>query len=595
MKHPGDKTVRWYLLQNRTSYAGMYLAGVGLVLILFIAVIDWMQGGHSSYVGLLLLLFSGMVALGGMLILFGAWRKRRRAGAEAVPERRLDLNEPADRRKFHLLFVGGAVLLNIVVLATYAGYRYTETSSFCGSLCHTMTPEYVAYQSSPHAHIECVECHVGPGLSYFLKYKFAGARQLANLLLNNYPAPIPTPVESLRPARAVCEHCHWPGKFFGTKLVQRPHFRPDEKNTAEQITLGVKIGGRIFHSIHFGHITGVKQIEYSPADRKEQDIPWVSVTRLDGSTEEYRSLDYKGPDRPFAGEARIFDCIGCHNRPTHIYLSPDRAVNIYLAANLISRDLPWIKKVATEALGQPYPDRKQAHAGIQAAIKGFYERRYPELRRSRNGDIDQTVARVVELYDGNIFPEMKVNWKTHADNSGHKDWPGCFRCHDGRHATKSGKILGGECTLCHTMPVRGPLQPLGIMSAGAPGAAASWHPLDLSGQHGKLLCNRCHQGGNSPPATCTECHKIDPEAPMIELGCDSCHRVPQEVTSMTPCGDCHSPKGLHMKATHAETTCTFCHKPHQWRVTGRETCMQCHGDRKGHNPGAACATCHVFE
>ena len=68
----------------------MYLAGVGLVLILFIAVIDWMQGGHSSYVGLLLLLFSGMVALGGMLILFGAWRKRRRAGAEAVPERRLD-------------------------------------------------------------------------------------------------------------------------------------------------------------------------------------------------------------------------------------------------------------------------------------------------------------------------------------------------------------------------------------------------------------------------------------------------------------------------------------------------------------------------
>ena len=65
---------------------------------------------------------------------------------------------------------------------------------------------------------------------------------------------------------------------------------------------------------------------------------------------------------------------------------------------------------------------------------------------------------------------------------------------------------------------------------------------------------------------------------------------------MKACGDCHSPKGLHMKATHAETACTFCHKPHQWRVTGRETCMQCHdGTGRGHNPGAACATCHVFE
>ena len=595
MEHPGDKAGRRYLLQNRTSYGGMYLAGVGLVLILFIAVIDWMQGGHSSYVGLLLLLFSGMVALGGMLILFGAWRKRRRAGAEAVPERRLDLNEPADRRKFHLLFVGGAVLLNIAVLATYAGYRYTEKSSFCGALCHTMTPEYVAYQSSPHAHVECVECHVGPGLSYFLKYKFAGARQLANLLLNNYPAPIPTPVESLRPARAVCEHCHWPGKFFGTKLVQRPHFRPDEKNTAEQITLGVKIGGRIFHSIHYNHISGVRKIDYAAVDRQEQEIPWVGVTRLDGTTEEYLSLDYKGPDRPFADGARTFDCIGCHNRPTHIFYSPDRAVNVYLAANLIPRDLPWIKKVATEALGQPYPDRKQAHAGIQAAIMGFYEHRYPELRRSRKADIDQTVVRVVELYDGNVFPEMKVNWKTHSDNRGHKDWPGCFRCHDGRHATRNGKVLSQDCGICHTLPVRGPLQPLGIMSAGAPGAAASWHPLDLSGQHGELLCTRCHQGGNSPPATCTGCHKIDPEAPMIEQGCDSCHRVPQEVIGMTACGDCHSPKGLHRKANHAKTACTFCHRPHQWRVTGRETCMQCHDDRKGHNPGAACATCHVFE
>ena len=203
----------------------MYLAGVGLVLILFIAVIDWMQGGKLLR-GAAPAFIPGMVALGGMLILFGAWRKRRRAGAEAVPERRLDLNEPADRRKFHLLFVGGAVLLNIAVLATYAGYRYTEKSSFCGALCHTMTPEYVAYQSSPHAHVECVECHVGPGLSYFLKYKFAGTRQLVDLLLNNYPAPIPTPVESLRPARAVCEHCHWPGKFFGTKAGAAPPLPP---------------------------------------------------------------------------------------------------------------------------------------------------------------------------------------------------------------------------------------------------------------------------------------------------------------------------------------------------------------------------------
>ena len=109
MKHPGDKEGRRYLLQNRTSYAGMYLAGVGLV-ILFIAVIDWMQGGHSSYGWGLLLLLSRDGRIGGMLILFGAWRKRRRAGAEAVPERMapdLTTRGPAG---IISPFVGGAVL-----------------------------------------------------------------------------------------------------------------------------------------------------------------------------------------------------------------------------------------------------------------------------------------------------------------------------------------------------------------------------------------------------------------------------------------------------------------------------------------------------
>lgn len=582
----------WSLFQNRTSYAGVYLAGMGLVLILFTAVIDWMHGEHSSYIGLLMILFLGMILFGGLLIVFGAWRNRRSA---AQPEKHLDLNEPADRRKFYLFFVGGAVLLNVAVFASYAGYQWTESVGFCGTLCHTMGPEYVTHQESPHANVACAECHVGAGFEYFVKYKMAGTVMMYKQLTNSVEPPVPTPVTSMRPARAICESCHWPEKFFGTKLVQRPYFRSDKENTAEQITLGVKIGGQIFHSIHYNHISGVEKIEFVARDKREQQIPWIAVTRLDGSTEEYLSLDDKGPKKALADESRIFDCIGCHNRPTHVYYTPDRAVNTMLAANRIPRDLPWVKKVATDALSADYPDREQAHAGIDSAIRGFYTEKDPDLSRSRKAEIGQTVAQVTALYDQIVFPDLKVNWQTHADNSGHKDWLGCFRCHDGRHATKDGKVLSDECTLCHTLPVRGPLQPLGVMSQAAPGAKASWHPLDLSGKHGTLACNRCHQAGDPPPATCTECHKIDRKAPMIDQGCDSCHQVPQEVTGMTDCSDCHTPKGLHIMDTHANTDCTFCHKPHQWQVTGRETCMQCHDDRQKHNPGVACVPCHVFK
>lgn len=581
--------------RNRISYIGIYLALTGLGLFLFTLVIDRLQHGDSSYVGLILIVFLGLVLLGTALAVYGGWRERRRAVAGAALPRRLDLNESADRQRFYLLFFGGAIFFNIVVFMTYTGYRYTEQSSFCGALCHPMAPEYAAYQSSSHAHVECVSCHVGPGLSYYLKYKLAGVRQLVALLTNDYPTPIPTPIDNLRPARAVCEHCHWPNKFFGTKLVQRPWVHPDEKNTAEQITLGVKIGGRLFHSIHYNHISGIKGMSYASLDLKEQEIPWVSVTRTDGSTDEYRSLDYRGPVDRFRAEAKDFDCIGCHNRPAHVFYAPDFTVNRYLAAGLLPSDFPWLKKVAVEALSRTYSDQKQAHAGIRSAVAGFYEKQYPELAGKRRNELEGVITTVTALYDRNIFPDMKVNWQTHIDNNGHRDWPGCFRCHDGRHATQSGKVLSRECTLCHTLPVRGPLQPLGVMTECAPGAATYWHPLDLSGKHGRILCSRCHLGGNPPVPACTGCHKISSTAPMISFGCSTCHLVPQEITGMTPCTECHSPTGLHTAGPHAETPCITCHKPHTWLVSGRETCLQCHTDRKTHNPGTACMTCHAFK
>ena len=579
------------LLQNRTSYAGLYLAGVGLALFLFTIVIDWMRGEHSAYIGMLWILFLGMVLLGGLLTLFGVWRAQRRKKAGAPPRRHLNLNEPADRRKFHLICIVGVVALNVALFASFAGYQWTETTGFCGTLCHTMSPEYVTHKESPHANVACAECHVGAGLESFVKYKMAGTVMLYNEVTGNVEPPVPTPVTSMRPAREICESCHWPGKFFGTKLVQLPYFRSNEKNTAEQITLGVKIGGQVFHSIHYNHISGVEKIEYT-ADKTQQQIPWVAVTRLDGSTEEYLSLDDKESDKAFSDEKLTFDCIGCHNRPTHIYYTPDEAVNTMMAANRIPRDLPWVKKVATDALSADYPDREKAHTGIASSINIFYKDEYPDLSMSKKAKIGQTVTQTTALYDQLVFPEEKVNWQTHADNLGHKDWPGCFRCHDGRHATKDGKILSNDCTVCHTTPVRGPLQPLGIMSETAAGAKPYWHPLDLQRKHSSVLCSECHQGGLTPPNKCSDCHDIDTKAPMMsKQDCTSCHQS----SGMVSCKDCHKVKGWELHDTHSTSNCTSCHKPHQWLVKGRGICLDCHQDKKEHNPGQDCAPCHLFK
>ena len=55
--------------------------------------------------------------------------------------------------------------LGLLVFALVgAGWEYTNSSEFCGTQCHTMPPEYASYLVSPHARVNCVECHIGRGL-----------------------------------------------------------------------------------------------------------------------------------------------------------------------------------------------------------------------------------------------------------------------------------------------------------------------------------------------------------------------------------------------------------------------------------------------
>ena len=56
----------------------------------------------------------------------------------------------------------GVVAILVFVSGSYA-WDYTNSPPFCGSTCHTMPPEYTAYQVSPHARVQCVECHIGRG------------------------------------------------------------------------------------------------------------------------------------------------------------------------------------------------------------------------------------------------------------------------------------------------------------------------------------------------------------------------------------------------------------------------------------------------
>lgn len=592
------------LYRNMVSYVGLLVMLGSSGMILFALLLEFGLMDPSPYLGI----FTYMVLpvflfMGFTVFLYGTRReslRRRKAGTtEALPFPRLDLNDPVHRRRFGWVLGGGSILGVLLVFVGYNAFLFTESVTFCGEVCHTvMEPEHSAYLSSPHARVTCVECHVGHGADWYVKSKLSGARQLLAVMLDSYQRPIPAPIHNLRPARETCEQCHWPQKFFGARMMQNPHYRYDEKNTAEQVSLMVKTGGGGADSggsegIHW-HTVVANEVSFRVADRKLQDVVWFSAKDCDGKVTEYFSRDHDLDSGQLeALPLHILDCMDCHNRPTHIFHPPDGAVDRAMASGVISPDLPWIKKVAVDALVKPYADKTAARAGIRGEIEDFYKARYPEVARKDADKVEGTWQAVSAIWERSVFPAMNVDWKTYASNIGHRNWPGCFRCHDGRHVTREGKALSMDCTLCHTMPLRGPRMPLGTE---APVSDLDWHRWKLEGKHARMRCDRCHQAGFRPPLDCAECHGIDRQAPMMtDMDCGDCHSEDQAVLPLEDCADCHENLGgLHGEGEHPEADCIDCHKPHGWK-TADTTCRDCHEELEGHADRAGpCVKCHSF-
>ncbi len=259
----------------------------------------------------------------------------------------------------------------------------------------------------------------------------------------------------LRPARETCEQCHWPQRFAGDKFLVRTKYGDDEKNTPVTTVLVLKIGGRTWQGsvgIHGRHLDKIERISYVSIDGRRQVIPRVRYVEDSGRSVEYVSTEVKAtPEQLARGEHRLMDCMDCHNRPTHAFQMPERAVDQAMSEGRISPELPYVKKKAVELLRAAYPDRSAASERIAAALADFYRSSYPEVYRAHRALVEAAIAQVQAIYLRNVFPSMNITWGTYPNNIGHEDFLGCFRCHDGSHMSADGRAVTNDCSACHNI------------------------------------------------------------------------------------------------------------------------------------------------
>jgi hypothetical protein len=551
----------------------------------------------------------------------------------------ISANNPTIRRG---LLIAGAFVLGFAVLAV-AGiqlWEWSNSTDFCTNVCHDVHPEEpIAYQDSYHARVKCVECHMGrAGTLRNMALKVTHARHLPETILHQYVHPLEA--ATLRPASESCERCHWPPSFHGDTVWEITQFQPDEQNTASRTYLILKTGGGepnrgLGYGIHW-HIEN--PVRYIAADERKQDIRWVQVILPDGRTVEYNDVTNPLPAEEIAAaKPRTMDCVNCHNRVGHPFSAPEQLIDQAMTEGRISADLPYVKAELLALLTADYANQQDALAAVDA-LPARYQTDHPEEAAAFAPGIEQAVEVAKELVTRIVFEDPGVTWQSFPNETGHKYFPGCFRCHDGKHLSAEGESIRLHCNICHSIPVtvgaedRAPQVPVvslhepashletnfmadhrfqanaecatchGEVTFGSDDSnfcsnsachgqtwpsvnldASSPHTIPLVGKHADVWCYQCHEGVRRP-----------------EYVCANCHEPPTPTHFGSECSNCHTPEGWAESA--AAVVAGSPEVPHT--LEGRTDCLMCHdpsgdvqpapADHEGRTSGQ-CRLCHQAE
>ncbi len=413
-----------------------------------------------------------------------------------------------------------ATLIFLFIAVVFGGihtWEYTNSNQFCGTVCHTMPPQSVAFQESPHSNVTCEECHIGRAsfMDQAMR-KTQGIKESYYEIFKLYEYPIRA--KALRPSLDTCEKCHRPETFSDDSLRVINHFADDRENTASSIYLIVKTGGK---NARQGNARGIhwhisSKVLYYSDDELSQEIPYVRVYNEDGTFIEYTDVE-SGFDPSTIDESQLkqMDCVTCHNRVTHNFKVPSKSVDESMASGLIDPSIPLIHQKAVAALSEKYETRDEAVKAI-AAIEEDYKSNLFDYYSQNGKEIQAAVAEIQAIYDRTVFHDQKIDWTTYPNNLGHINAPGCFRCHDGKHLNDLNESVRLECNVCHSIPVVAKADDFvtNIEISRGPEPETHFNPNWIS-MHNQAIgpsCSNCHStedpGGTSNTSFCsnTACH-----------------------------------------------------------------------------------------
>ncbi len=350
-----------------------------------------------------------------------------------------------------------AALIGVVLLGAggIAGWEYSNSNAFCAAMCHNVHPEEIAaHTQGVHARVNCVECHMGRNSTLkLIGLKPTHAKELWGMIVG-YDRPLAS--GTLRPSREACESCHHPSAEHHDSIAVKVHYGTDTQSSESRTKLILHTG---MDAVRTGYTKGIhwhieNEVRFVSPDIQRREIPWVEVTKPDGTKVTYTDAETKfTPAQIAAMPARAMACYDCHNSVGHPFTNPATVVDEYIRTGKIDRKLPDAKARAValvdklpEITGPPEVRAPKIDALIaEASTKAATAAELKPLELKFN-----TAMREILLAAS--FYEKDFSWKSFPNHTGHSDTPGCFRCHNGKHFNEAGEVIRLQCTLCHGMP-----------------------------------------------------------------------------------------------------------------------------------------------
>jgi nitrate/TMAO reductase-like tetraheme cytochrome c subunit len=125
--------------------------------------------------------------------------------------------------KGKILIVGVAGLL-VLAGAALTAAKATESNRFCGYDCHEMVPYARTWEASKHDTVDCVQCHIPPGVWNFVKTKFFALREVYVHFMGQVKAPIQV---TRHISNEVCQGCHPSGDLHEPVRLYTTSFSHD--------------------------------------------------------------------------------------------------------------------------------------------------------------------------------------------------------------------------------------------------------------------------------------------------------------------------------------------------------------------------------